>query len=643
MHFCQQPPPHPRLRKEIPIHFCRQPPPRPRLRRRIPIHLCRHPPPRPRLRRSSPAPAGRGQCVAISGEQPYPGCNRGEAVFGSSPAYSRALDRVDIAIGGGGPRGGGTRSPSLVSHAPSTLLLVAGISARDTHALLPAAPTPPAPSALLPRPAGRGQCVAISGEQPYLGCNRWEAVHWTVGISPRGVGLTGRGNSFPLPCLSRSKHLASRCRHFCEGYPGTSAGTPTPPAPSALLPRPHPGAGSVRGDIRGAAVPGVEPVGHRARLFSRISPYAGPWGYRHWGRRPAGRGNLFPLPCLSRSRHLAPCQPYPARPSAGRLPMHFCRQPPPRPRLRRSAPSPAGRGQCSRYLVESRIRGATGGPPCPALLQDLPICWTVGISPLGEGPTGRGNLFPLPCLSRSRYLAPRQPYPARPSAGRLPMHFCRHPPPRPRLRRSSPAPSRQAGSVRGDTWWAAVSRVQPVGSRIRFFSRISPCAGPWGYRHWGRRPAGRGNLFPLPCLSRSKHLASRRHPHTARACGAPPPPRQAGAVLAIPGGKPYPGCNRWATVPGSSPGSPHAVDRGDIAIGGGGPRGGGTCSPSPVSHTPDTLLLASPIPPGLQPAGYPYTPPAPPPLPSPGSLTIRAKSQKEMGAAGELRRQRRGL
>jgi len=397
--------------------------------------------------------------VAISGEQPYPGCNRGEAVFGSSPAYSRALDRVDIAIGGGGPRGGGTRSPSLVSHAPSTLLLVAGISARDTHALLPAAPTPPAPSALLPRPAGRGQCVAISGEQPYLGCNRWEAVHWTVGISPRGVGLTGRGNSFPLPCLSRSKHLASRCRHFCEGYPGTSAGTPTPPAPSALLPRPHPGAGSVRGDIRGAAVPGVEPVGHRARLFSRISPYAGPWGYRHWGRRPAGRGNLFPLPCLSRSRHLAPCQPYPARPSAGRLPMHFCRQPPPRPRLRRSAPSPAGRGQC----------------------------------------------------------------------------------------------------------------------------------------------------------------------------------------VAISGEQPYPGRNRWATVPGSSPGSPHAVDRGDIAIGGGGPRGGGTCSPSPVSHTPDTLLLASPIPPGLQPAGYPYTPPAPPPLPSPGSLTIRAKSQKEMGAAGELRRQRRGL
>jgi len=272
--------------------------------------------------------------VAISGEQPYPGCNRGEAVFGSSPAYSRALDRVDIAIGGGGPRGGGTRSPSLVSHAPSTLLLVAGISARDTHALLPAAPTPPAPSALLPRPAGRGQCVAISGEQPYLGCNRWEAVHWTVGISPRGVGLTGRGNSFPLPCLSRSKHLASRCRHFCEGYPGTSASSP-----------------------------------HPARA---------------------------------------------------------CGAPPP-PRR--------GGGSAWRYQGSSRIRGATGGKPCPALLQNLPMCWTVGISPLGEAARGAGEQVPpplsltlqipcsLPALSRPAFsrqathaLLPAAPTPPAPSA-----------------------------------------------------------------------------------------------------------------------------------------------------------------------------------------------------------------------------------
>ena len=35
---------------------------------------------------------------------------------------------------------------------------------------------------------------------------------WTVWISPRGVGPTWRGNSFPLHCLPHSNHLTSR-RH----------------------------------------------------------------------------------------------------------------------------------------------------------------------------------------------------------------------------------------------------------------------------------------------------------------------------------------------------------------------------------------------------------------------------------------------
>ena len=78
------------------------------------LTLLQHPPPRPRLRRSSPAPSrGRGPCVAISGEQPYPGCSRRATVPGSSPGSPRALDRVDIATGGGADGEGELVPPPL--------------------------------------------------------------------------------------------------------------------------------------------------------------------------------------------------------------------------------------------------------------------------------------------------------------------------------------------------------------------------------------------------------------------------------------------------------------------------------------------------------------------------------------------------
>ena len=138
------------------------------------------------------------------------------------------------------------------------------------------------------------------------------------------------------------------------------------------------------------------------------------------------------------------------------------------------APPPPGRGPCLRYLVGSRIRGGAGGKPYPALLQDLPMLWTVWISPRGVGLTGRGN------------------------------------------------------------------------------------------------------LFPLPCLPHSNHLTSRQHPHPARACGAPPPPRRGrGQCVAIPGEQPYPGWSRWGALHWTMVA---------LAIGGGGLRGGGTLPPSPVSH-----------------------------------------------------------
>ena len=102
---------------------------------------------------------------------------------------------------------------------------------RDTRTLLPAPP----PRTRLRRSSSapfRGAWAVpgrISGKQPYPGCSRWAAVPGSSpgyphvldrGISPRGEGPTGRGNSFPLPCLSRSNHLTSRRsqlrRLFCE-------------------------------------------------------------------------------------------------------------------------------------------------------------------------------------------------------------------------------------------------------------------------------------------------------------------------------------------------------------------------------------------------------------------------------------------
>ena len=204
-------------------------------------------------------------------------------------------------------------------------------------------------------------------------------------------------------------------RAFARRYPCTSAGDPTPPAPSqgdtytllpaaptptapsqgdtyTLLPATPPrprlrrsspapgkGAGSVRGDIRGAAVPGSFP------------PI--PW---HWtvGISPrgvglTGRGNSFPLPCLLRSQNSeyltdpvrVPCRWLPKELAGSPHRARACGAPPP--------PRGRGRGPCV---------AISGEQPCPALLRDLPVHWTVWISPRGEGPTGRGNEFPLPCL-----------------------------------------------------------------------------------------------------------------------------------------------------------------------------------------------------------------------------------------------------
>ena len=171
-------------------------------------------------------------------------------------------------------------------------------------------------------------------------------------------------------------------------------------------------------------------MGHRARFLSGISPCAGPWGYRHGGRGQRGGGTCSPspvfhapdtLPALSRLR------------LRKGIPIRFYRPPP-------HAPSAAGN-----FRPSAAIRGRAGrlfnGSPCLVLLQDLPMLWTVWISPRGETARGEGELVPPPLSPplQPSYFSPASPTPPVPAA-RDTQTLPRQPPPRPRLRRSSPAP-----------------------------------------------------------------------------------------------------------------------------------------------------------------------------------------------------------
>jgi len=208
----------------------------------------------------------------------------------------------------------------------------------------------------------------------------------------------------------------------------------------------------------------------------------------------------------------------------------------------------------------------------------------VWISPRGEGLTGRGNLFPLPCLSCSRYLASAgiplparafgkgypyvsagtlhparafigdtrtllAPHPTRASAGRPAHSFgIPHPAcasagipvlfrlPHPARACGAPPPPPPGGGVRA--WrYQGSSRAwgEPVGNRARFFSGISPCIGPWGYRHWGWGRRGGGTRSPSPVShAPTILLLCRQATHTLLPASptSPPPPGGAGSVRA---------------------------------------------------------------------------------------------------------------
>ena len=153
------------------------------------------------------------------------------------------------------------------------------------------------------------------------------------------------------------------------GYPYASAGTPTPPAPSALLPRP------LGGGVRAWRYQ----VGHRARVFSRISPCAGPWGYRHWGRGRRGGGTRSPSP-VSHTPTILLLAGTPTPPAPPAL----------LPRPRR------GRGQCV---------AISGEQPCPGwswwevrirLFPTYPHALDRGDIATGGGADGEGELVPPP-------------------------------------------------------------------------------------------------------------------------------------------------------------------------------------------------------------------------------------------------------
>ena len=195
----------------------------------------------------------------------------------------------------------------------------------------------------------------------------------------------------------------------------------------------------------------------------------------------------------------------------------------------------------------------------------------------------------------------------------IPIRFCRRPPPRPRFHRDTrallPAVPAPPAPSQGDTRTLLPAPPPRTRPSLADTHTLLPAV-----------PAP-----PAPFAGIPVHFC--RHPHPARACGAPPPPPPRGRwqCVAISGKQPYPGWSRWAAVPGSSPGSPHVLDRGDIATGGGADGEGELVPPplSPTLQTPCSLPALSC--PRLH-EGYPDTSPAPPTPPAPSALLPRPLS-----------------
>ena len=177
-----------------------------------------------------------------------------------------------------------------------------------------------------------------------------------------GGGADGEGELVPpplSPTLQPSYFSpASLARASADSYPCTSAGSPRP-----------------------------------ASAFGRRYPYALCWQPPPRQRLRRDTRTLLPAsptppaPAAKDTHTLLPASPTPPAPSQEDT-HTLLPAAPPHPRLRRSSPAPTGgRGPCV---------AIPGGQPYPALLQDLPMLWTVGISPLGVAARGEGELVPPP-------------------------------------------------------------------------------------------------------------------------------------------------------------------------------------------------------------------------------------------------------
>jgi len=330
------------------------------------------PHPRPRLRRDTrtllsaaptpPAPSWGDTRIPRRRPPPRPRLLRDTRTLPAPPPHPRLRGDTHLQRAASNH----SNTPPTPAGGYHTLLLAASTpptpAARDTHALLSAASTPSVPSladARIPRrpppphprlrrsspaPTGRGPCVAISGGQSCPALLQGLPMLWTVWISPRGVGPTGRGNSFPLPCLPHSNHLTSRRQAIHTLLPAA----PTPLVPSQGYP--HASAGS----------------SHPTHAFGgRLPMHFSPASPTPPAPSAGDTRTLLPAPPprqrLRQGIPISFCRPPPPHPRLRQgIPISFCRPPPPHPRLRRSSPAPTrGRGQCVAISGEQPYPGCS--------------------------------------------------------------------------------------------------------------------------------------------------------------------------------------------------------------------------------------------------------------------------------------------